>query len=171
MYLPKRAREVEEGAGRAEADERRHKGKVDSVPEDGPGLHPGGECLTPVAWKKALEGDGEEEGENQQSHGVVLEAFEEVATDAATEAAGEAATGTRDAGQGLVEAKGNAGSLWRRPGREGESEPGDEDEGFAEPEAGDAFRLLEPGTDGRKAGQDKWWGGEQVSRRQISGGG
>jgi hypothetical protein len=63
-----------------------------------------------------------------------------LATDAATETAGESATGTRDAGQGLVEAKGKAGSLWRGPGRAGEPKPGDDDEGFAEPEAGDARR-------------------------------
>jgi hypothetical protein len=90
--------EVEEGAGSAEAEERSHKGKVDSVPESGPGFHAAGESLAPVARKKALKGDSEEQAQYEETHGVVLEAFEEVATEAATEAAGESTTGTRDAG-------------------------------------------------------------------------
>jgi len=86
----KSAGEVKQGAGAAEGDESHHKGNIDSVPKDGLGFHTGGEVLTPGTGKEALAGDDHKQAQDEESHGVVMEAVEKVAPEAATEAAGEA---------------------------------------------------------------------------------
>jgi hypothetical protein len=140
--MPPSGLQKKKRADGSETDEGGDEREIEGVKKGAPCFEILDETVANRPWEKGLPGGEGEQGQDEQTHRVVLPAFEEHASNPATQAASQSATGAGQMSGALEPADGKSRTVGRANDGEQKSDPGDEHTVSAQPEGRGLLRLV-----------------------------